>query len=64
MKQPSVTTVHHFIRPVDELSKLINEKANLLFHQLKVLDVQRTGISDAGKDYFSKHHTGKRLFFR
>ena len=63
MKQTPVTTVHYFLSPVDDLSILINEKANRLFQQLNALDVQQTGISEAGKYYFSKHHTGKRLFF-
>ena len=63
MKQTPGTTVHYFLTPVDDLSTLINEKANRLFQQLNALDVQQTGISEAGKYYFSKHHTGKRLFF-
>ena len=63
MKQPALTPVHLFITPADELSALINEKANTLFQQLNALDVQKTGISEAGKYYLSKHHTGKRLFF-
>ena len=52
-----------FIGPHDELARLINEKANLLYHQLKNLDIDALNFDDFGKYYFSNHHAGRRLFF-
>ncbi|MBK7374555.1 MAG: methyltransferase domain-containing protein [Chitinophagaceae bacterium] len=54
---------HTFIEPGDELARLINEKANGLYEQLRTLDISDTVIDDFGKHYFSSHHTGSRLFF-
>jgi 2-polyprenyl-3-methyl-5-hydroxy-6-metoxy-1,4-benzoquinol methylase len=54
---------HKFIRPDDELARQINEKANQLYQQLRVLDINDTAIDDFGKHYFSSHHAGNRLFF-
>jgi len=52
-----------FIEVKDEFSAKLNEQANGLFLRLTGLDVQKTGIDDWGKQYFSAHHTGRRLFF-
>lgn len=52
-----------FIEEKDALSAKLNEKANDLYQRLKGFDLQKTGIDDWGKQYFSAHHTGRRLFF-
>jgi 2-polyprenyl-3-methyl-5-hydroxy-6-metoxy-1,4-benzoquinol methylase len=54
---------HKFIEPCDDLSRLINDKANHLHLKLAVLDISDTGIDEFGKYYFSNHHTGNRLIF-
>ena len=57
------TQQHKFITPIDDTARLINEKANLLYQQLLVLDISDTEIDAFGKYYFTNHHTGRRLFF-
>lgn len=52
-----------FIEPHDELARLINEKANLLYHQLKNLNIDELEFDEFGKYYFGNHHVGRRLFF-
>jgi len=54
---------HKFIEPHDALAALINEKANDLYEQLRTFDVNSTGIDEYGKNYFTGHHGGSRLFF-
>ena len=54
---------HKFIEPHDELARLINDKANELYQQLNVFDVNDTAIDDFGKHYFNSHHAGNRSFF-
>lgn len=54
---------HTFIAPVDDVARLINEKAGLLYHQLLALDISDTDIDEFGKYYFNNHHAGKRLIF-
>ena len=63
MTQPANQLLHRFIEPGDSLSALLNEKANELHRKLSLLDVQKTGIDEQGKLYFSAHHSGQRLFF-
>jgi len=60
MSQPAERT---FIEVKDAFSAKLNEKANDLYQRLKGLDLQKTAIDDWGKQYFSAHHTGKRLSF-
>ena len=52
-----------FIEPHDELARSINEKANLLYHQIRNLDIDALNFDEFGKYYFSNHHAGRRLFF-
>ena len=52
-----------FLDEKDELSKLINAKANDLYILLKTFDASSLQTSDFFKDYFANHHLGKRLFF-
>jgi len=52
-----------FITQVDDVARVINEKANLLYRQLLALDVSDTDIDEFGKYYFNQHHAGKRLMF-
>ena len=52
-----------FIKPQDELSELINKKANELYRQIANLNIDELELDDFGKYYFTNHHTGKRLFF-
>lgn len=52
-----------FIKPQDELAKLINEKANVIYHQLKSLNIDELDFDEFGKYYFGNHHVGRRLFF-
>jgi hypothetical protein len=52
-----------FIKPQDELARLINEKANFLYHQLRALKIDELDFDEFGKYYFSNHHGGRRLFF-
>lgn len=54
---------HTFIAPIDEVAKLINEKAGILYHQLLGLELSGTDIDEFGKYYFNNHHAGKRLIF-
>lgn len=63
MKRSTDGSEYTFIHHDDALGRLLNEKANELFLQLRSFDVQQSGISDFGKHYFSAHHTGGRLFF-
>ncbi len=57
------TQQHKFIAPYDDTARLINEKANLLYKQLQVINISDTEIDEFGKYYFTHHHTGSRLFF-
>jgi len=54
---------HKFIEPCDALARSINEKANLLYDQLAVMDISDAAIDSFGKHYFNSHHGGRRLFF-
>ncbi len=54
---------HKFIEPCDDMARLINDKANLLYQKLVVLDISDTEIDEFGKYYFNHHHGGNRLFF-
>lgn len=63
MMQPHSANLQDFIKITDELSALLNRKSNELFDKLRTLDVQHTAIDEAGKQYFSSHHTGRRLYF-
>lgn len=51
-----------FIRPVDVLSKLINEQATELYHRMEKLPVGKLNMPPGFKDYFLKSHF-HRLFF-
>lgn len=52
-----------FINKTDVLANVINTKANELYRQLITLDVEALDTADMYKDYFRKHHLGRRLFF-
>ena len=52
-----------FIHVQDDLSQLINEKANQLYHQLRNFKIEELDFDEFGKYYFSNHHAGRRLFF-
>src|SRR4051812_29669882 len=54
---------YFFLQEQDELSKLINAKANELYHSLKTFDASSLQTSDFFKNYFADHHLGKRLIF-
>lgn len=54
---------HRFIEIKDDTARLINDRANHLYHKLAVLDISNTDIDDFGKYYFTNHHGGSRLFF-
>ena len=54
---------HLFIEIKDDLALLINNRANHLYQKLLHLDISNIYIDETGKEYFSKHHNGKRLFF-
>lgn len=54
---------HNFIKPDDEITRLINDKAKLLYQKLLLLDINDVEIDDYGKNYFKKHHGGRRLIF-
>jgi 2-polyprenyl-3-methyl-5-hydroxy-6-metoxy-1,4-benzoquinol methylase len=56
-------TDNSFIRQYDAFANNINAKANELYAQLSVLDVSNLDTDVLYRDYFSKHHLGKRLFF-
>ncbi len=56
-------TNHKFIEPFDDTASLINDKANILYQKLLVLDISDADIDEFGKYYFTNHHTGKRLIF-
>ncbi len=58
-----ITNNYKFIEPCDDTACLINEKANLLYQQLLVLDISDAAIDDFGKYYFNNHHAGRRLIF-
>lgn len=55
--------IHKFIEAADDLALLLNDKANYLYRKLTVLDISNVEIDDFGKYYFTRHHTGNRLFF-
>ncbi|HPH92704.1 MAG TPA: hypothetical protein PLZ68_17905 [Ferruginibacter sp.] len=52
-----------FINKKDAFANNINAKAYELYCQLRSLDISRLDTAPLYKDYFSKHHLGKRLFF-
>lgn len=52
-----------FIDKNDAFAKHINTKAYELYCQLKSLDISRLETAPQYKNYFEKHHLGKRLFF-
>ena len=52
-----------FITVSDDVSALINDKANQLFFSLKGLDAASLNAKDTYDDYFIQHHLGQRLFF-
>ena len=52
-----------FIEIKDDLTLLINNRANHLYQKLLHIDISNTDIDETGKHYFTKHHNGKRLFF-
>lgn len=54
---------YKFIAPDDEIASLINDKANLLYQKLLVLDISDADIDAFGKYYFTNHHAGRRLIF-
>jgi 2-polyprenyl-3-methyl-5-hydroxy-6-metoxy-1,4-benzoquinol methylase len=58
-----ITSNHKFIAPYDDIARLINDKANLLYQKLLVLDISHAEIDDFGKYYFNNHHAGRRLIF-
>jgi len=63
MPASNMKKVYRFIEPKDELSILVNEKANLLFEKLQQVDVQQSQLDEFGKYYLSNHHLSKRLYF-
>ena len=54
---------HTFIKINDDTARLINDRANHLYHKLAVFNINDTDIDDFGKYYFTNHHAGNRLFF-
>ncbi|MGG9972420.1 hypothetical protein ACQ33O_11560 [Ferruginibacter sp. SUN002] len=52
-----------FLEVKDELSKLIDSKANELYHLLKKFDASSLQTTDFFKHYFTDHHLGQRLIF-
>jgi 2-polyprenyl-3-methyl-5-hydroxy-6-metoxy-1,4-benzoquinol methylase len=52
----------HFVKPVDSLSKLIDEKATELYHKLADLPVTELGFPEMALSYYQSHHH-ERLFF-
>lgn len=54
---------HTFIDQHDDIARFINDRANHLYYKLLQLDFSNTAIDDMGKQYFTSHHSGKRLFF-
>lgn len=52
----------HFVKPVDSLSRLIDEKAALLYQKLSDLPLTEMKLPDNVLDYYQKHHH-KRMFF-
>ena len=52
-----------FLHVADELSLLINTKANELFYAFKNFDATKFDTSNTYTDYFLHHHLGNRLFF-
>ncbi len=61
---PEIKSVDNlFINKNDAFANSINAKANELYYNLINLDVEQLNTADLYKDYFSKHHLGRRLFF-
>jgi 2-polyprenyl-3-methyl-5-hydroxy-6-metoxy-1,4-benzoquinol methylase len=58
-----INSNYKFIEPVDEVARLINGKANLLYQKLLTLDIGNADIDEFGKHYFNNHHAGRRLIF-
>lgn len=54
---------HNFLKPDDEIARLINDKARQLYRKLLLLDINEVEIDEYGKNYFKKHHGGRRLIF-
>jgi len=52
----------HFIKPVDELSTLINEKATDLFNKLSSLPIEALDLPDHVVTYLEKYHHGRQFF--
>ncbi len=56
-------TEYTFLKETDDVARLINDRANILYQKLEVLDISQTDIDAFGKAYFISHHIGRRLFF-
>jgi 2-polyprenyl-3-methyl-5-hydroxy-6-metoxy-1,4-benzoquinol methylase len=56
-------TTYEFINPADQLSILINQKANELFHKLRSLKIEETELDEFSRYYYVNHHLGKRIYF-
>jgi 2-polyprenyl-3-methyl-5-hydroxy-6-metoxy-1,4-benzoquinol methylase len=52
-----------FLLANDSLAIAINGKANELYYSLQQFDTNSIVVDEVYKDYFIKHHLGKRLFF-
>lgn len=52
-----------FIGTRDQLAAEINTRANELYRQLLSIDASQLDTADEYKQYFIKHHLGRRLYF-
>jgi 2-polyprenyl-3-methyl-5-hydroxy-6-metoxy-1,4-benzoquinol methylase len=52
----------YFVKPVDNLSRLINEKAEKLYLSLKELPLEHLDLSELSKSYFKGCHQQRNFF--
>lgn len=52
----------HFIKPVDELSRLIETQAQVLYHKMSDLPVKELGMSPETLRYYIKSHDNRKFF--
>lgn len=52
----------YFVKPVDNLSRLINEKAEKLYLGLEKLPLEQLELSDLSRSYFKNYHQQRNFF--
>ncbi len=63
MAKESAGSTYIFLKSNDALAAAINSSANKLYRQLTNINIENIDTTGGYKNYFIKHHLGRRLFF-